>query len=421
MAIIDIFRWKGSGRVYTLPWLRNRIEYSSEPQRIAAYARSEFTRSKLTIDLLTRFHLSNESIVVSNDDHARFLRNLFVTHLPAGEKFPDIARDLVQSVFMRSNGSDGKSTIHLSRELIREVYTSLLSNILGVTPLRPLADYIRKVDFQPGLQPHELHLQGLLYAFGLHLPIFSPVWAVMDWCLFKAHHNTKKVARRLEQMIVDFSVPKEGAWYLTLLDLKASGRITRAQFRGELTSVLVSAFSVAAAVSSMLLCLAARREYFAKIRNDPRLARCFVNEILRLYPPFRQFGYERKGIWSNPELAQSETTDFMVAVFSLHKNKNVWKNPNLFCPERFLVPSTSSGAKCFLPFGMGKRACPGKSYSLRLMVEIVNYVCSDQFTGWFGLPADYRGGTGRMPIGAEGRLISFPIDDRLILSSSAPK
>jgi cytochrome P450 len=163
----------------------------------------------------------------------------------------------------------------------------------------------------------------------------------------------------------------------------------------------------------MLLCLAARHEYFAKIHDDRRLAICFVKEVLRLYPPFRQFGYERKGIWSNPELSQSEATDFMVSVFALHRNQSAWKNPEVFCPERFLEPNTSSGAKSLLPFGMGTRACPGRSYSLKLMVAILSYVCSEHFTVWFGLPADYQGGVGRMPTGAAGRLVSFPIDDRL--------
>lgn len=408
MRLFDIFRWLGSERVYTLPWLRNRIEYSSDPQRIAAFAKSGFTRSKLTIDLLTQFHLSKDSIVVSDDDHAHFLRKLFAPHLPTAEKFPGIARDLVQAIFARRDGSDGESTIHLSSELIREVYTSLLSNILGVTLLRPLMDYIKEVNFQPGLRP--LHLEGLMYAFGLHLPAFLPVRALTDWWFYKTDRRTRQIARRLEQMVVDFSVPREGSWYSTLLELKASGKITRAQFRGELTSIFVSSFSVSAAISSMLLCLAARREYFAKIHDDHKLAKCFVNEVLRLYPPFRQFGYERKGMWGKPE--PSGATDFMVAVFALHRNQSAWKNPELFYPERFLEPGSLGGAK-FLPFGMGTRGCPGRSYSLRLMVEILNYVCSDHFAVWFGLPMDYRGDTRGMPIGAAGRLISFPIDDRL--------
>jgi len=421
MGLFDIFQWQGSGRVYTLPWLRNRIEVSSDPQQIAAYARSDFTRSQLTMELLTQFHLSQNSIVVSDDEHAHFLRSLFLNHLPRTEQFPDIARNIVQAVFMRKNSSDEEKIIHLSSELIREVYASMLSNILGVDVLPPLANYINNTYIQPSSDP-SLHLEALMYAFGLHLPVLLPIRSLVDRCFFRTQRRNRRLAKRLEQMIIDFSVPKENSWYSTLLDLKASGRITQPQFRGELRSIFVSAFSVAAAVSSMLLCLAARREYFAKIYNNRRLARCFVNEVLRLYPPFRQFGYERKGIWSHPELSHSGTTDFIVAVFALHKNQSVWKNPKSFYPERFLESDTSGGIK-FMPFGMGRRACPGRIYSLRLMVEILNYVCSDDFTVWFGLPVDYQGVTTGMPIATVGKLLSFPIDDRVICRhfSSPPR
>ena len=47
MALFDLLRWQGSGRVYALPWLRNKVEYCADPWQIAAYARTNFTRSKL--------------------------------------------------------------------------------------------------------------------------------------------------------------------------------------------------------------------------------------------------------------------------------------------------------------------------------------------------------------------------------------
>ncbi len=391
-----------------MPWLRNRIEYSSDPQQITAYAKSNFTRSRLSINLLKNFHLSKASIVVSDDEHAQFLRKLFVPHLPTAENFPVIARDIVHAVFSKRDGCAEEYTINLSSELIREVYKSLLPNILGVTPLRPLEEYINDIDFKPGSRP--LHVSGLMYASGLHLPALLPLRALIDRWFFKTDHHTRQIAQRLEQMVVDFSVPKENSWYSTLLELKAGGKITEAQFNGELTSIFVSAFSVSAAISSMLLCLAARREYFAKIHNDHKLAASFVSEVLRLYPPFRQFGYERKG-GGNTE--QSEATDFMVAVRALHTNQSVWKNPELFWPERFLEPGSLSGPKKYIPFGMGRRACPGRSYSLRLMTEILTYVCSANFSVWFGLPADYRRDSKAMPMSAAGGLISFPFDDRL--------
>jgi hypothetical protein len=222
MAIFDIFRWRGSDKVYTLPWLRNRIEYSSDPKRIAEYAKRAFTRSRLTISLLTQFHLSKDSIVVSEDDHARFVRKHLVSYLPPAGEFPGIANELVRAVFAENDGPDGERTIHLSNELIREVYLSLLSNILGATLLRPLTDYINDIDFKPSQRP--LHLEGLMYAFGLHLPGFLPLRRFTDWWFYKTDRRTRLIARKLEQLVIDFSVPNEGSWYAALLELKASGR-----------------------------------------------------------------------------------------------------------------------------------------------------------------------------------------------------
>src|SRR6201990_1952305 len=190
MAIFDIFRWRGSDKVYTRHGLRNRIEYSSDPKRIAEYAKRAFTRSRLTISLLTQFHLSKDSIVVSQDGHARSMRKHFVPHLPSAEKFPDIARELVQAIFAEKDGARAETTIHLSSELIRAVYISLLSNILGATILRPLMDFIHEVDFKPGLRP--LHLEGIMYAFGLHLPGFLPVRSLTDWWFYKADRQTRQ-------------------------------------------------------------------------------------------------------------------------------------------------------------------------------------------------------------------------------------
>src|ERR1043165_10150105 len=101
-------------------------------------------------------------------------------------------------------------------------------------------------------------LSRLVYAVGLHLPLFFPIRALFDAFFFRRIRSTRHRARKLEKLIVRFSVPREGTWYATLLELEAAGRLTRSQLRGEIRSMLVAAFSVSAAISSMLLCLAAR-------------------------------------------------------------------------------------------------------------------------------------------------------------------
>ncbi|MFC3153213.1 cytochrome P450 [Litoribrevibacter euphylliae] len=415
IPLIDKFLWKGSEHVYSVPWLRNRIEYSSDPQRVRAYLKGKkFTRSQLSMDMLTRFHLSNNSIVVSHDEHAHFLRALFLERMPAPECYPDMAKKLVDQVFKAKEPVDTTECMPLSGEMIREVYISLLSNLLGVNVLTPLHDYINTIEFKPGTRP--MHLDGIMYAFGLQLPGFGPMRTLVNWVFFKGDHYTRKIAQTLEQMVFDFSTAKPNSWYATLLDLKTSKRITSEQFRGEITSTLVSAFALSSALTSMLLCLAARPEYIRSIQLNEGFAKHFVNEVLRLYPPFRQFGYEEKGIWSEKsKTSNQEATDFMVTVYGLHRNEDIWEDADQFKPERFLNPGSAGGCK-FLPFGMSKRSCVGRLYSMRLLVEVLKYVCSEKTALTLSLPKDFEADYMGLPEGASGRLVSFPIDDRICFS-----
>jgi len=412
-SFIDKFKWAGTDRIYGLPWLRNRIEYTADPSRVKEFVQGcKYTRSQLTRDTLTRFHISNNSIVVSDDEHAQFLRKIFITCLPQQEKFPSIAKELIDNVLPSNGTQAAEQPIHLSGTLIRQMYLSLLVNLLGVSILSPLKEYINSIDFKPSTRP--MHLDALMYAFGMQLPGFGPMRGVINWVYFKDDHYTRKIATKLEEAVYEFSQPKQDSWYSALLEMKQSGKLTRAEFRGELTSTLVSSYALSAALSTMLLCLAGRPEYVNKIREDKRMAKCFVDEVLRLYPPFRQFGYEEKGIWQKSRKSRGEVTDLMVSIFALHRNDAVWEDPDSFIPERFLVSGLAKGCK-FMPFGMGKRSCPGGQYSTRLLVETLRYVCSQQCNLKLALPADYDADESGMPIGVNGRLISFPVDDRIFV------
>ena len=410
--LLDKFQWQGVNRVYSLPWLRNRLEYSADPARVQQYLRGgNFTRSQLTRDMLSRFHLSHNSIVVSDDDHAQFLRKIFYRCLPADEQYPEIAKQLIDGLFADSNNK----LMNLSRSLIPHMYLSLLSNLLGAKVLPPLKQHIEEIEFQPGTRP--MHLDGIMYAFGMQLPGFSPMRSIIDLLFFKGDHYTRKITRRLEKMVFEFSLPKEGSWYAHLLTLKQNGKLSRAQFRGELTSILVSSYALSAAMSSMLLCLAARPQYVKKIRDDTAMANNFVNEVLRLFPPFRQFGYEEKGIWERKQRSKDEVTDFMVSIFGLHRNEHIWADHDEFRPERFAAAGVTKGCK-FMPYGLGKRSCTGRLYSNRILVESIKYVCAEKGRLTLNLPDDYQYDYVGLPLGINGRLVSFPVDDRVYIRRS---
>ena len=110
--------------------------------------------------LLTQFHLSKDSILVSNDEHAGFLKKLFYKHLPPDSAYAAMARKTIEAVFARGDGQP--RTIRLSSALIRETYAGLLENVLGVDMPEPLADAIRSLnrDRTGGVAPRGTYVRG---------------------------------------------------------------------------------------------------------------------------------------------------------------------------------------------------------------------------------------------------------------------
>ncbi|KAJ7961597.1 putative Cytochrome P450 [Quillaja saponaria] len=97
-----------------------------------------------------------------------------------------------------------------------------------------------------------------------------------------------------------------------------------------------------------------------------------VKETLRLYPP---------GPVLVPHLANEDCqvqgyhvpkgTRLIVNAWKVHRDPNVWPEPEKFKPERFLTThkGVDASGKHFvlLPFGSGRRACPGYTFATQLM------------------------------------------------------
>ncbi|KAH9622685.1 hypothetical protein KSS87_011546 [Heliosperma pusillum] len=95
---------------------------------------------------------------------------------------------------------------------------------------------------------------------------------------------------------------------------------------------------------------------------------CIINETLRMFPV-------------TPILIPHESTDdcvvggyqipkgtmLQVNIWEIHNDPKVWDEPSVFKPERFEgVTGDRIGYK-FMPFGSGRRACPGEHLATRLI------------------------------------------------------
>ncbi|GJM92518.1 hypothetical protein PR202_ga08995 [Eleusine coracana subsp. coracana] len=93
---------------------------------------------------------------------------------------------------------------------------------------------------------------------------------------------------------------------------------------------------------------------------------CIINETLRLYT-------------ATPMLLPHEaSTDckihgydvpagsmLLVNAYAIHRDPAIWEKPEQFSPERF--EHGKAEGKFMIPFGMGRRKCPGENLAMRTM------------------------------------------------------
>ncbi|XP_073125949.1 cytochrome P450 CYP82D47-like [Henckelia pumila] len=97
-----------------------------------------------------------------------------------------------------------------------------------------------------------------------------------------------------------------------------------------------------------------------------------IKETLRLYPPT---------LLSPPRESSRDSTvagyqipggtRVIINLWKLHRDPGVWSDPSEFIPERFLTECRDVDLRGnhfqFLPFGVGRRICPGTTFALQFM------------------------------------------------------
>jgi len=105
----------------------------------------------------------------------------------------------------------------------------------------------------------------------------------------------------------------------------------------------------------------------ADLPNLPYL-HAIVKETLRVHPPGPLLSWARLAIHDTqvgPHMVPAGTTA-MVNMWSITHNDQIWAEPNMFNPERFMDEEVAiMGSDLRLaPFGAGRRVCPGKAMGL---------------------------------------------------------
>ncbi|WRX30117.1 Cytochrome P450 - like 10 [Theobroma cacao] len=113
----------------------------------------------------------------------------------------------------------------------------------------------------------------------------------------------------------------------------------------------------------------------SKLLHDADLGKlpylhCIINETLRLgstgpiIPPHESSKECTVGGYNIPQ-----GTMLLVNAFALYNDTKLWEDPDMFKPERFQGSGWEGerGGYKFIPFGLGRRQCPGEGLAMRLM------------------------------------------------------
>ncbi|XP_058081574.1 cytochrome P450 81Q32-like [Magnolia sinica] len=93
-----------------------------------------------------------------------------------------------------------------------------------------------------------------------------------------------------------------------------------------------------------------------------------INETLRLYPvaplllPHESSEESNVGGFNVPH-----GTMLLINAWAIHRDPKLWVDPTDFKPERFQGPEGAKEALKLIPFGYGRRACPGAGLAVRMV------------------------------------------------------
>lgn len=60
-----------------------------------------------------------------------------------------------------------------------------------------------------------------------------------------------------------------------------------------------------------------------------------------------------------------------ISIIGLHHDPNIYPNPDVFDPERFLTENNKINDGTYIPFGRGPRNCIGKK--IKIIVNIIMF------------------------------------------------
>lgn len=100
--------------------------------------------------------------------------------------------------------------------------------------------------------------------------------------------------------------------------------------------------------------------------------RAVIEEAMRLYPPAPLIGRMTRGEESLGGERYPAGTAILISPWVLHRHVQLWNEPDMFDPERFLPGRREQISRyAYLPFGAGPRVCMGMGFAMQEAVVVL--------------------------------------------------
>ncbi|ORX53147.1 cytochrome P450 [Hesseltinella vesiculosa] len=126
---------------------------------------------------------------------------------------------------------------------------------------------------------------------------------------------------------------------------------------------LHSAKMLSTSLFTLIQRLATLPDWQVRARDNPELARAFVNECLRVSPPVPAYAHasrvDQEFEWNGQLYRIDNGDELVVNLHTIHNDEQLYPKASLFQPDRFLAQD----AHKHYAFGVGRRHCQGAQVS----------------------------------------------------------
>jgi cytochrome P450 len=181
------------------------------------------------------------------------------------------------------------------------------------------------------------------------------------------------------------------------VDEDDGAKMTNRQLRDEIMTIFLAGHETTANALTWTFCLLSQNHEVQKkfkeeihsvlngrtpamedLRNLPYTTQ-IIHESLRLYPPAWALGRTALADDVINEVKIKKGDNVIISPFVVHRDPELWKNPDEFIPERFTPEKMKDLHKfAYFPFGGGPRFCIGNNFAMiemQIILAMVGQAC----------------------------------------------